>query len=90
MAKIGYILEDVILPQIGPVRDSKLTKWHKGVGSRINRDEMLFDISNSFVDAEIPSPYSGEIAEIIVKAGETALVGAVLARIKREVTIIDA
>ena len=90
MAKIGYILEDVILPQIGPVRDAKITKWHKRVGSRIDRDEMLFDISNLFVDAEIPSPYSGEIAEIIVKAGEVALVGAVLARIKREITIIDA
>lgn len=79
-----HTLEDVILPNMGPaIRESKIMKWHKSVGHRVERDEPLYDITNSYVDAEVPSPCSGELAEILVQAGQTVPTGAVVARIKR-------
>jgi 2-oxoglutarate dehydrogenase E2 component (dihydrolipoamide succinyltransferase) len=79
-----YILEDVILPRFGDtVSKVKITKWHKNVGEAVKRDEPLYDISTSKVDAEVPSPYSGVLFEIKVLAGQTVPVNTVIARIRR-------
>jgi pyruvate dehydrogenase E2 component (dihydrolipoamide acetyltransferase) len=81
---MGQTPEDVILPHMGPaIPESKIVKWHKSIGDRVERDEPLFDITNSYVDAEVPSPYAGELSEVLVEAGKTVPTGTVVARIKR-------
>jgi 2-oxoglutarate dehydrogenase E2 component (dihydrolipoamide succinyltransferase) len=80
MAKI-----DVIMPQMGEsIAEGTLSRWIKNVGDKVQRDEPIFEISTDKVDAEIPSPAAGVIAEVLVKEGETVAVQTVVARIETD------
>jgi 2-oxoglutarate dehydrogenase E2 component (dihydrolipoamide succinyltransferase) len=75
----------VIMPQMGEsVAEGTVTKWLKKLGARVERDEPLFEISTDKVDAEIPSPASGVLTEILVKENETVAVNTVVAWIDSE------
>jgi len=68
------------MPQMGEsIAEGTIVRWIKKVGDAIDRDEPLFEISTDKVDAEIPSPASGVIAEIRAKEGETVPVNSVVA-----------
>ena len=70
----------VIMPQMGEsIAEGTVTKWLKKVGERVERDEPLFEITTDKVDAEIPSPASGVLTQILVKENETVAVNAVVA-----------
>jgi 2-oxoglutarate dehydrogenase E2 component (dihydrolipoamide succinyltransferase) len=63
---------DVLMPQMGEsIAEGTLSKWLKKVGDAVKRDEPLFEISTDKVDAEIPSPSAGVLAEIKVQEGQT-------------------
>jgi 2-oxoglutarate dehydrogenase E2 component (dihydrolipoamide succinyltransferase) len=80
MAKI-----DVIMPQMGEsIAEGTLSRWIKKVGETVKRDEPIFEISTDKVDAEIPAPSAGVLAEILVQEGETVAVQTVVARIETE------
>jgi len=76
---------DIIMPQMGEsIAEGTLSKWLKKVGDEVKRDEPIFEISTDKVDAEIPAPAAGILAEIIVKEGETVAVQTVVARLETE------
>src|SRR4051812_35796019 len=76
---------DIIMPQMGEsIAEGTLSRWLKKVGDEVKRDEPIFEISTDKVDAEIPAPAAGVIAEIIVKEGETVAVQTVVARLETE------
>ena len=76
---------DVIMPQMGEsIAEGTLSKWLKKVGDDVKRDEPIFEISTDKVDAEIPAPVAGVLAEVIVTEGETVAVQTVVARIETE------
>jgi pyruvate dehydrogenase E2 component (dihydrolipoamide acetyltransferase) len=80
MAKI-----DVIMPQMGEsIAEGTLSRWMKKVGDPVKRDEPIFEISTDKVDAEIPSPNAGVLAEILVQEGQTVAVQTVVARIETD------
>ena len=80
MAKI-----DVIMPQMGEsIAEGTLSRWIKKVGDSVKRDEPIFEISTDKVDAEIPAPNAGVLAEILVQEGETVAVQTVVARIETD------
>src|SRR6202022_2966294 len=58
--------------------------WLKKVGDEVKRDEPIFEISTDKVDAEIPAPAAGVLAEILVREGETVAVQTVVARLETE------
>jgi 2-oxoglutarate dehydrogenase E2 component (dihydrolipoamide succinyltransferase) len=71
---------DVIMPQMGEsIFEGTITKWLKKTGDPVEKDEPLFEISTDKVDAEIPSPVAGVLAEIKAEAGVTVEVNAVVA-----------
>src|ERR1700741_3113682 len=71
---------DVVMPQMGEsIAEGTIVRWIKKVGDEVARDEPLFEISTDKVDAEIPSPAAGVVAEIRVKEGETVPVNSVVA-----------
>src|SRR5687768_16204769 len=73
------------MPQMGEsIAEGTLSKWLKKVGDEIKRDEPIFEISTDKVDAEIPAPAAGVLAEILVKEGETVAVQTVVARLETE------
>ena len=76
---------DVIMPQMGEsIVEGTLSRWMKKVGDPIKRDEPIFEISTDKVDAEIPAPTAGVLAEILVQEGETVAVQTVVARIETD------
>ena len=82
MAKI-----DVPMPQMGEsIAEGTLSKWLKKVGDPVKRDEPIFEISTDKVDAEIPAPAAGVLAEILVQEGQTVAVQTVVARLETDAT----
>ncbi|MFZ2490219.1 MAG: biotin/lipoyl-containing protein, partial [Thermoanaerobaculia bacterium] len=76
---------DVVMPQMGEsIAEGTVSRWIKKVGDRVERDEPLLEISTDKVDAEIPSPASGILVEIIAQEGATVPVNSVVARLAAE------
>ena len=76
---------DVIMPQLGEsIAEGTLSRWMKKVGDEVKRDEPIFEISTDKVDAEIPAPSAGVLAEIAVHEGQTVPVQTVVAVIETE------
>ncbi|MGI8496475.1 MAG: dihydrolipoamide acetyltransferase family protein [Gemmatimonadaceae bacterium] len=76
---------DVIMPQMGEsIAEGTLSRWLKKVGDDVKRDEPIFEISTDKVDAEIPAPSAGVLAEILVTEGQTVPVQTVVARLETE------
>ncbi len=76
---------EIVLPQMGEsISEGILLHWFKKPGDRVEKDEVLYEISTDKVDSEIPSPISGVITEIKVQEGESALIDSVLAYVETE------
>jgi len=76
---------DVLMPQMGEsIAEGTLSKWLKKLGDEVKRDEPLFEISTDKVDAEIPAPTAGVLAEIKVQEGQTVPVQTLVAVIETE------
>jgi pyruvate dehydrogenase E2 component (dihydrolipoamide acetyltransferase) len=76
---------DVVMPQMGEsIAEGTVSRWLKKLGDKVERDEPLLEISTDKVDAEIPAPAAGVLAEILVKEGETVAVQTVVARLETE------
>ena len=71
---------NVLMPQLGEsIAEGTIIRWNKRVGDAVDRDEPLFEVSTDKVDAEVPSPAGGVVADVCVEAGETVGVGKVVA-----------
>lgn len=87
--QIGGELIDIPMPKMGEsVMEGTIIKWHKNVGDKIGRDEIIFDISTDKVDTEVPSPVEGTLTEILHKEGDTVEVGVVIAKISTSSGIV--
>jgi pyruvate dehydrogenase E2 component (dihydrolipoamide acetyltransferase) len=76
---------DVPMPQMGEsIAEGTVSRWLKQVGDAVQRDEPILEISTDKVDAEIPAPTGGILAEIVVQEGTTVEVGTIIARIETE------
>src|SRR5215208_7479389 len=74
------------MPQMGEsIAEGTLSRWLKKVGDEVRRDEPIFEISTDKVDAEIPAPSSGVLAEILVTEGQTVPVQTLVARLETDV-----
>src|ERR671936_6239 len=73
---------EITMPQMGEsVTEGTVLEWLKQVGDPVAVEEELVEISTDKVDAAVPSPVAGTLAEILVKADETVPTGTVLCRI---------
>ncbi|MFQ6112906.1 MAG: dihydrolipoamide acetyltransferase family protein [bacterium] len=74
---------DMVMPQMGEsIAEGTIIKWLKKEGDRVERDEIILEISTDKVDSEIPSPHEGVLKKILVPEGETVEVGTVIAHIE--------
>lgn len=80
----------ITMPQLGEtVTEGTVAQWLKSVGDSVEKYEAFVEISTDKVNAEVPSPVTGVIREIIVAAGETVPTGAPIAIIE-EVVVAEA
>ena len=68
------------MPQLGEtVTEGTVARWLKKPGDLVEKYEAFVEISTDKVNAEVPSPVSGTLRELIVAEGETVPTGAPIA-----------
>ncbi len=73
------------MPQMGEsIAEGTVTRWMAELGSVVERDQAILEISTDKVDAEVPAPAAGTLVEVLVQEGETVEVGTIIARIDTE------
>src|SRR5438477_422244 len=72
----------ITMPEMGEsVTEGTILEWLKQVGDPVEADEGVVEVSTDKVDAEVPAPVAGTLAEILVQPDETVKTGTVVARI---------
>ncbi len=75
-------LFDVVMPKMGEsLQEGTIIRWLKNPGEKVERDELILEISTDKVDTEVPSPVAGVLVQILAQANETVDVGKVIAKI---------
>lgn len=78
----GGATVDVVMPKMGEsIQEGKVLRWVKKPGDKVERDEVLLEISTDKVDTEVPSPSAGTLVEVLAAEGDVVEVGAVIARL---------
>ena len=73
----------VTMPQLGEsVAEGTIGRWLKQVGDHVTKYEPIVEVITDKVNAEVPSPFEGTLAEILVQEGATVPNGA-------EIAVID-
>ena len=71
---------NILMPQLGEtVAEGTVAAWHKRVGDTVEKNELLLDVETDKAATEVPAPISGVLEKVLVEAGQTVEVGAVLA-----------
>src|SRR3989442_10386297 len=71
---------EVTLPQLGEsTYEGTIGKWLKRPGDRVERFEPLVEIITDKVNVEMPAPYGGVLAKILIPEGQTVPVGTPIA-----------
>ena len=70
---------NIVVPTLGEsVTEATIAKWFKNVGDAVAADEPLVELETDKVTVEVPAPAAGTLTDILVAAGETVAVGAIL------------
>lgn len=73
---------DVVMPKMGEsIQEGTILRWVKKVGDKVERDDVLLEISTDKVDTEVPSPAEGVLVAQLANEGDVVEVGAVIAKL---------
>ncbi len=77
------MIKEVKLPQLGEnVESGTVTKILVKEGDRVSKEQPVIEIENEKAVAEVPSPYSGTVKEILIEENKEIKVGAVLFKLE--------
>ena len=64
--------ENILLPAMSDqMSEAELLSWKVSIGDKVNKGDVLCEISTDKVDMDLESPYSGEIINLIANEGNT-------------------
>src|ERR1700674_1386957 len=70
----------VVMPQLGEsVHEGTIAKWLVKRGDKVVEFEPMLEVDTDKVSAEVPSPVSGILREILAQEGQTVQAGAEIA-----------
>ncbi|MCM5559661.1 2-oxoglutarate dehydrogenase complex dihydrolipoyllysine-residue succinyltransferase [Pleomorphomonas sp. JP5] len=70
---------EIRVPTLGEsVTEATIGRWFKKVGEAVKAEEPLVELETDKVTIEVPAPANGTLSEVLVEAGETVGVGALL------------
>lgn len=68
--------ENILLPAMSDqMTDAELLSWKVSVGDKVNKGDVLCEISTDKVDMDLDSPYAGEIVNLVASEGDVVNVG---------------
>ena len=77
--------EKILLPAMSDqMSEAELLSWKVSIGDKVNKGDVLCEISTDKVDMDLESPYSGEIINLIANEGDMVNVGEPVAEIETE------
>jgi 2-oxoglutarate dehydrogenase E2 component (dihydrolipoamide succinyltransferase) len=80
---------EMVMPRMGEsVMECTVISILKKVGDRVEADDSVMEVATDKVDTEVPTPYGGVIAEILVKEGDVVPVGNVIILIETNGAVI--
>src|SRR5215470_13512318 len=69
-------LKQFRLPDVGEgLTEADIVKWHVRPGDRVTVNQIIVEIETAKAVVELPSPYEGVVADLLVPEGTTADVG---------------
>ena len=80
-------MKQVNLPELGEgIEGANVTFWHSKKGDIVKEGDDLVELATDKAVFNLPSPYSGALARILVNEGESVKVGESLAEIEEPIT----
>ncbi|HEY5516593.1 MAG TPA: dihydrolipoamide acetyltransferase family protein [Pengzhenrongella sp.] len=68
--------EQFRLPDVGEgLTEAEIVEWHVAVGDTVTVNQTIVEIETAKSMVELPSPYAGAVAELLVEPGTTVEVG---------------
>jgi pyruvate/2-oxoglutarate dehydrogenase complex dihydrolipoamide acyltransferase (E2) component len=77
-------LRDILMPELEGAEEITVGAWSKKKGEHVAEGETLMEALTDKVNAEIPSPVSGMVEELLLKEGDPVKPGQAIARVTPE------
>jgi pyruvate/2-oxoglutarate dehydrogenase complex dihydrolipoamide acyltransferase (E2) component len=77
-------LHEVVMPDLQGAEEIVIGAWTKHKGDHVDEGETIVEARTDKVNAEIPSPVSGVVEELLVKEGDPVTVGQAIASVRRD------
>jgi pyruvate/2-oxoglutarate dehydrogenase complex dihydrolipoamide acyltransferase (E2) component len=77
-------VREVVMPELQGAEEITVGAWSKVRGERVAEGETLMEAHTDKVNAEIPSPLSGVVQELLLEVGDPVKPGQAIARIAAE------
>jgi pyruvate/2-oxoglutarate dehydrogenase complex dihydrolipoamide acyltransferase (E2) component len=81
---VSVEVRDVVMPELQGAEEITVGAWSKRRGDHVAEGETLMEVHTDKVNAEIPSPVSGVVEELLLDVGDPVKPGQAIARIAAE------
>jgi pyruvate dehydrogenase E2 component (dihydrolipoyllysine-residue acetyltransferase) len=81
---VGADVQDVVMPELQGAEAITVGAWSKQRGEHVDEGETLMEVHTDKVNAEIPSPLAGTVAELLLDVGDPVKPGQTIARVTPE------
>jgi 2-oxoglutarate dehydrogenase E2 component (dihydrolipoamide succinyltransferase) len=81
---VNVEVREVVMPDLQGAEEITVGAWSKQRGDRVTEGETLMEAHTDKVNAEIPSPVAGTVAELLLEVGDPVKPGQPIARITAE------
>lgn len=78
------MVREIVVPGLEGAADVTLGAWLRRVGDRVAAGEAVAEALTDKVNAEIESPYSGVVEELLVEVGAAIQPGQPIARVRTD------
>jgi pyruvate/2-oxoglutarate dehydrogenase complex dihydrolipoamide acyltransferase (E2) component len=75
---------EVVMPELQGAEEITVGAWSKARGEHVAEGETLMEAHTDKVNAEVPSPISGVVEELLLEVGDPVKPGQAIARIAAE------
>jgi pyruvate/2-oxoglutarate dehydrogenase complex dihydrolipoamide acyltransferase (E2) component len=81
---VSVDLREIVMPELEGAEEITVGAWSKRKGDHVAEGETLMEVLTDKVNAEIPSPVSGVVEELLLDEGDPVKPGQPIARVLAE------
>ena len=74
-------VREIVMPDLEGAEEITIGAWSKKMGDHVDEGETLLEALTDKVNAEIPSPVSGVVEELLLSEGDPVKPGQPIARV---------